>query len=59
MSLALSSYICRLGFAPVEAGYLFWLLDILGQFYFTGTGSAIFDNCRKLSRRYEIEFKKL
>ena len=25
-----------------------------GQFYFTGTGSTVFDNCRKLSRRYEI-----
>ena len=29
---------------------MFW-----GQFYFTSMGYAIFDNYRKLSRRYEIK----
>ena len=34
----------------IDIGDIYW-----GQFYFTGTGSAIFDNCRKLSRKCEIK----
>ena len=37
--------------------YTHRLHDIIciGQFYFTGTGFAIFDNYRKLSRKYKIK----
>ena len=35
------------------------VLYVSGQFYFTGTGSAIYDNYRKLSRKYEIKLTKL
>ena len=33
--------------------------NILGQFHLTGMGSAIFDNYRKLSRKFEMKSTKL